>query len=266
MALPSTGTIDDTPGTGYHGDLLGGVYDVRGGFVKTVALGAGALALHDSYGPNGELNIKGLADGDVVRADNVAGFVLRNETFAAADYGLLRQVELARKGRIRATAAAAVAARAQVYVGVATANLGELFGAAGANRMPVPGARWDDAVAEDALGVIEFDFGPIAAGQGLGTLPAFAAGTLSVPSNPPNGAKYDVPTTAANSTIVLPASASPGTTVEFSADGVKNGHTVQYVDATGSTNITTALTASKRHRVEATFIDGTWRASAYIGP
>ena len=50
----------------------------------------------------------------------------------------------------------------------------------------------------------------------------------------------------------------------FSADGVKNAHTVQYRQ--GATPLTTALTASKRHLVVALFLDGTWRANAYVSP
>jgi hypothetical protein len=104
-----------------------------------------------------------------------------------------------------------------------------------------------------------------AAGGGsspLVTLPAFAAGA-SVPTEIETGAKYDVPATAANSTIDLP-DGDEGAIVYFSADGTKNGHTVQYRD--GTTPITTALTASKRHLVVCLFLDGTWRANAYVSP
>lgn len=266
MALPSTGTIDDAPGTGFHGDLIGGRYFVRGGLVRGVALEAGALALYHSNGPNDEENVQGLADGAVIGAGSIAGFCLRNEFKAAADYGIQEQVEIARKGRMRAVAGADVTARAQVYVGTATANLGEFFGAPAADRAPLPGARWESAASEDALGIIEFDFGPEPAGAGQGTLPAFNAGAIVVADNPPDGTVYDVPATAANSTITLPATAEEGAKVTFSADGTKNGHTVQYVDATGPTNITAALTASKRHLVQALFLDGTWRASAHVAP
>lgn len=102
----------------------------------------------------------------------------------------------------------------------------------------------------------------------LGTLAAFAAGTIT-PSAAAltSGAIYDVPTTAANSTIVLPAASAVGTVVKFCADGTKNGHTVQYIDATGSVAITTALTASKRHLVECVKESATiWVANAYVSP
>lgn len=81
-----------------------------------------------------------------------------------------------------------------------------------------------------------------------------------------NGAIYDVPTTAGASTITLPAGAPDGTIVYFSADGTKNANTVQYVDATSTVNLTTALTASKRHLVVLAKNLGKWFANAYVGP
>lgn len=80
------------------------------------------------------------------------------------------------------------------------------------------------------------------------------------------GAVYDVPTTAANSTITLPAAAPDGTWAIFVADGSKNGHTVQYVDATGTANITAALTASKRHQVRVQKSGGKWFALSTVSP
>lgn len=77
---------------------------------------------------------------------------------------------------------------------------------------------------------------------------------------------YDVPTTGAASTVTLPAAAPDGTVVHFAADGTKNGHTVQYRDATGPTNLTTALTALKRHLVVCAKRDGKWVANAYVSP
>ena len=100
------------------------------------------------------------------------------------------------------------------------------------------------------------------------TLPAHVSNdvivtaALAVP-----GAIFDIATTAANSTVTLPATGvAECTELVFVADGTKNGHTVQYRDATGPVNLTTALTASKRHRVVATYLNGLWNASAYISP
>jgi hypothetical protein len=95
---------------------------------------------------------------------------------------------------------------------------------------------------------------------------SFSAGDLVIASNPHSGAIFEIPTTAANSTVTLPATAVEGTVCHFVADGSHNGHTVQYRDATGPTNITTALTASKRHMVVAAFLNSKWRAIAYVSP
>lgn len=95
---------------------------------------------------------------------------------------------------------------------------------------------------------------------------AFAAGDLVIAASPASGAAMPIPATAAASTVTLPAAATEGTVLYFTADGVANAHTVQYRDATGPTNLTTALTALKRHLVVALFLGGKWRANAYVSP
>lgn len=106
--------------------------------------------------------------------------------------------------------------------------------------------------------------------DGLGAvetaLAAFSSNNINLANNPNSGAIYDVPTTAAASTVTLPATAVEGTVLYFVADGTKNGHTVQYRDATGPVNLTTALTASKRHLVICTFLNTIWNANAYVSP
>lgn len=101
----------------------------------------------------------------------------------------------------------------------------------------------------------------------IGTAPAFAANdcVLTAAMIVQDGL-YDVPTTAAASTVTLPAAAPSGTRISFAADGTKNGHTVQYRDATGSVVLTTALTASKRHLVVCTKLGTLWFANAYVSP
>jgi len=98
------------------------------------------------------------------------------------------------------------------------------------------------------------------------TLSAFSSNNINLGASPNSGAIYDVPTTGAASTITLPATAIEGTILYFVADGTKNGHTVQYRDATGPVNVTTALTASKRHLVIATYLNSLWNANAYVSP
>ncbi|MDB4996654.1 MAG: hypothetical protein JWM74_4086 [Myxococcaceae bacterium] len=99
----------------------------------------------------------------------------------------------------------------------------------------------------------------------LPALPAYVAND-SIPTSIQHNATYDVPTTAAASTITLPVAAPDGTRAFFSADGTKNAHTVQYRDATGAVVLTTALTASKRHLVVAVKAGGKWTANAYVSP
>lgn len=77
---------------------------------------------------------------------------------------------------------------------------------------------------------------------------------------------YDVPATGGASTVTLPAGADDGTRVFFAADGTKNVNTVQYRDATGPTNITAALTASKRHLVCCIKQNGKWFACDTVSP
>lgn len=94
---------------------------------------------------------------------------------------------------------------------------------------------------------------------------AFAANDYA-PTSIENDAVYAIPATAAASTVTLPAAAPDGTRAWFAADGTANAHTVQYRDATGPTNLTTALTASKRHLVVAQKLGGKWFANAYVSP
>lgn len=160
MALPSTGTIADAPNAGYHGDLLGGTYDVRGGLVKTVAAEAGRLVLRDSVGPNGEQNVAGLANSDTVDASTVFGFVIRDEFKAVADYGIGKQVEVARQGRMRLTATTDVVAGLPLFIGNVTATLNNTTDGTTTNYVQVPGARWATSASAGEIGVVEFDFRP----------------------------------------------------------------------------------------------------------
>jgi hypothetical protein len=87
-----------------------------------------------------------------------------------------------------------------------------------------------------------------------------------LPDNPETGTVYSIPQTAGASTITLPATAREGTEITFVADGALNDHTVQFVDATGTANLTTALTANKRLLVTCIHLNDLWYANAYIGP
>lgn len=121
-------------------------------------------------------------------------------------------------------------------------------------------------IAVDSLGVRVMSVMDAPSPAPAGSTLSFAAGDCVVPDYPRPGSIFDIPTTAANSTVTLPADAFEGTPIVFVADGTKNGHTVQYRDATGPANLTTALTASKRHQVHAVFLNGKWTANAYVSP
>lgn len=133
-----------------------------------------------------------------------------------------------------------------------------------ASAFPFAGMIWGvsatDGVAVEAPPARKADY------RGTAATIAFASNDAVIADNPPGDVIYDVPTTAAASTVTLPAAAREGTQIIFCADGTKNGHTVQYRDATGPVNLTTALTASKRHEVVCVFFGGKWFANAYVSP
>lgn len=95
------------------------------------------------------------------------------------------------------------------------------------------------------------------------SLPAFSAGD-SAPASIVHLAVYDVPATAANSTISLPVAAPDGTVCFIHADGTKNGHTLTVRDV--ATNISAASTASKRVAITAMKAAGTWVCTMTVGP
>jgi hypothetical protein len=101
----------------------------------------------------------------------------------------------------------------------------------------------------------------------IASIPAYTANNSS-PATLVNGAVYDVPTQGAASTITLPAAAPDGTTVTFVADGVKNGFTTVYTDATGSVALNTIAQtpASKRHLAVCTKSVGKWSVNVFASP
>lgn len=107
-----------------------------------------------------------------------------------------------------------------------------------------------------------------AAAGGVATLAAFAANAIAPAVTAiQDGAVYDVPATAAASTITLPATAPVGTRLTFCADGTKNGHTVQFLDGNGAAALTAALVASKRFCVIAVKTTATaWTATGNSSP
>jgi streptogramin lyase len=100
---------------------------------------------------------------------------------------------------------------------------------------------------------------------GVQNAPAFVSNDCA-PAVLQHDCIYDVPSTGAASTVTLPAGADDGTRVFFAADGTKNAHTVQYRDATGPTDLTAALTASKRHLACCVKENGKWFVHSSVSP
>lgn len=154
---------------------------------------------------------------------------------------------------------------------VAAANLGQVcywlddhtVTMASAGNSPA-GIVWD---VDTAAGIAVQAFVSRDAVLPVIALPAFASNAIAVtPALAQMDALFDIPTTAAASTVTLQTAIPDGTRVSFCADGTKNGHTVQYVDQAGTTNLTAALTASKRHLVVAVKENGKWFATSSVSP
>lgn len=100
----------------------------------------------------------------------------------------------------------------------------------------------------------------------VGVLAAFGGGDTA-PATIAHGAVYDIPLTAANSTISLPvATAYPdGVEATFVGDGTKNGHTITLRDV--ATAISAAATASKRLGAKVVTSGGKWIVVGWnVGP
>jgi hypothetical protein len=93
----------------------------------------------------------------------------------------------------------------------------------------------------------------------------FTANALA-PATVQNLALYEVPTTAGVSTITLPTAAPDGTLIFFHADGVKNGHTVQFLDQTGARALSVANVASKSFLAVCAKRNGKWAVTVTSAP
>lgn len=110
------------------------------------------------------------------------------------------------------------------------------------------------------------DTGALPQRRHLTATPAIAANNINIADNPNDGAVFEIPTTAANITVTLPATCKGLPRVSFWADGTKNGHTVTYRDATGPSNLTAALTASKKHMKSFVFTGTLWFCDSDVSP
>ncbi len=215
--------------------------------------------------------VKPYVAGDLPGLANFAGFVIL-DTSRAQDALAIEEgdpVAIMRLGCMYVTFSEAVTAGEQVGLTLAT---GLLTGIAQGVAPPVgivvlPSVRIVETIGAAGLATVEISLEGAhvePAPLRLGTLAAFAAGATAVATRPPTGTVYDVPTTAAASTIDLPADAPEGTILHFVADGTKNGHTIQFRDV--ATAISAALTASKRIAATAIHLNDKWHVTVTVGP
>lgn len=125
----------------------------------------------------------------------------------------------------------------------------------------VAGIVWD---VDTTKGVAVELLAPVAEPLTTGATLAFTAADCAIDA-PGNRKHYKIPTSAANSTVSLGTTgAVRGDQITFTADGTANGHTVTYRD--GSTAISAAATASKRHTAICTFDGTVWTCALSVGP
>lgn len=220
----------------------------------------------------GKLMVRGTADGQAktiiaggtLTAANVLGVALYEDAREPSDFTDKRPVTLVRQGVIYVAVSENVTAGAAATYGNTTGNLDEWGVTADVDHIPVPGARWAQTVASGGIARLEVDFG--AAEEGRLTPAAtfvYTSNDFAVTTQP-SGTVFDVATTAANSTISLPANAPSGTIYYFRADGTKNGHTITYRDVT--TAISAATTASKVHLAIAVCLGNAWAITLTVSP
>lgn len=278
--MPFNSITADLP-IGYAGQIAEPAFPkfARSVTVET-AISAGAVA---KRGTDPETQIKPLEAGDTVTPGMIAGVVILSPTrpYEQVDGGsgieAGNTAAVLRLGSIFMQFAEAVTAGELVGQALSTGLLygypaGTAPGDLAAGRVLIPGLRIAQTTSASGPACVEVNLldahessGPLDPLR-MATATAFAANDSIIAANPPSGTTYDIPTTGAASTVTLPATAAEGTILYFTADGTKNGHTVQYRDASGPVNLTTALTASKRHLVVAIRQGSLWFCNAYVSP
>lgn len=141
-----------------------------------------------------------------------------------------------------------------------SASDAQVFGGGSAKFIATPTADTGLALLEVDFPAEEADSTDDAADP---ILLSFTAGDTA-PADIKNGQVYELDTTAANSTVSLPAAAKDGTVAFFIANGTKNGHTLTFRDV--ATAISAATTASKRVAAVAVKAGGKWAVTLTVGP
>lgn len=96
------------------------------------------------------------------------------------------------------------------------------------------------------------------------SLLAVNAGDFAIPASSKHGQVIELDTTAANSTVSLPAELPDGHVLYIMANGTKNGHTLTFRDVAAT--ISAATTASKRVAAVAMKASGKWAVTLTVGP
>jgi len=185
--------------------------------------------------------------------------------WAADDY-----VPVVRRGQVWAAATDAGADLADAnfsYKDTTTADRGKATASipSGASDAQVyDGGPCKFAGSSTGLALLECDFvGEDQYGSSeTPTLITHAANDFAIPAE--HGKTYEINTTAANSTVSLPAAAPNGTVCQIVANGTKNGHTLTFRDM--ATTISAATTASKRVAAVAMKAGGVWAVTVTVAP
>lgn len=140
---------------------------------------------------------------------------------------------------------------------------GEIYDATGVKYLGTPIASTMSNGDSQTVVLVEVDM----AGLRERTAPTLLAQTsndFAVPTTSKHGQVIELDTTAAASTVSLPAALSDGTVLYFLANGTKNGHTLTFRDVV--TSISAATTASKRVAAVAVKASGKWAVTLTVGP
>lgn len=269
MGLPNS--IAAAPSIAYQGQIAepGAPIFSRSARAEGATVKAG---LPVQRGTSKEKQVKTYAAADLPNRQNFAGFVILETSRPTGGIADGDPVSVMRVGSIYLNFAEIVTAGERV--GLLMTD-GETLRGFGEDEIPpdnvqiLPGCRIVQTIAAAGLARVEVHLFGQAETPDLLRLSespavAFVANDLVIQDDPMPGTVFDIPTTAGASTVTLPADAQEGCVLYFAADGVKNGHTVQYRDV--ATAITAALTLSKRHLVQCVFLNGGWTAIAHVSP
>lgn len=206
----------------------------------------------------------------VYRGGKKAGIAVYKATKQDASYAIGEMVTVIREGTVWAACVGSAGADFTdvnfSFKDTTTADRGKATSAspsAASDAQVYDGGPCKFIGSATGLALLDCDFGAENLSPGASsTVLSQAANDYAVPAD--NGAVYEINTTAANSTVSLPAASPDGTVCYIAADGTKNGHTLTFRDVT--TAISAATTASKRVAAVAMKVGGKWAVTLTVGP